>query len=347
MHEAFIKHTENDVHRHQRRKNQPWLTGQRTLERLRRPLEIAADRRRHADLGLGLIEQNHRITQRNAGRQVERQVGGREHAVVGNRQRANGRRIELGQRRQRHHLATQRRTQVEIVEAFGLAALLGVQLQNHVVLVDLGLEFIDLPLPESIVQRLVDIAGGQAETGGGAAVDADVSDAAAQLQVVGNIAERRVAAQFFRQALGPGAEGRTVVALEHVLVLGAARAGAEVDVLPCTQVQDDSRDFHQLRANPVDELAGRDIAVTAFFQGNPKAAVGDGLVTAGHTDRVGKCRDCGIGSDDFGHRQVFFHHVAVGNIGGGFSGAEDETGVLYREETFRNEDVTGDGQSQR
>jgi hypothetical protein len=84
--------------------------------------------------------------------------------------------------------------------------LLGVQFQDHVVLVDLGLELVDLALAEGVVQRLVDIGGGQAETRGGAAVDADVGDAAAQLQVVGQVAERRVAAQFFGQALGPGVQ---------------------------------------------------------------------------------------------------------------------------------------------
>ncbi|MNH42250.1 hypothetical protein D3C79_1039140 [compost metagenome] len=54
-----------------------------------------------------------------------------------------------------------------------------------------------------------------------------------------------------------------------------------------------------------------------------------------------------VGGDDFRHCQVFFHHVAVGNIGSCFGGAEDETGVLDREEPLGNEDVTGDGQSQR
>ncbi|MCY1406667.1 hypothetical protein D9M71_219400 [compost metagenome] len=102
--------------------------------------------------------------------------------------------------------------------------MLCVQLQDHVVLVDLGLEFIDLALAEGIVQGFVDVAGAQPETRRGAAVDADVGDAAAQLQIVGNIAEGRVGAQFFRQALGPGAQGRAIVALEHILVLGTARA---------------------------------------------------------------------------------------------------------------------------
>jgi hypothetical protein len=69
----------------------------------------------------------------------------------------------VGQRRQRHHLAGQRRAQVEVVEAFGLAALAGVQFQDHLVLVGLGLELVDLALAEGVVQRLVDIGGGQAE----------------------------------------------------------------------------------------------------------------------------------------------------------------------------------------
>ncbi|MNT38360.1 hypothetical protein D3C72_1745490 [compost metagenome] len=175
---------------------------------------------------------------------------------MGDGQRADGRRIEPGQGRQRHHFPAQGRAQVEVVEAFGLAALLGIQFQDHVVLVDLGLEFIDLTLAESIVQGFVDVTGGEAETCSGATVDADVGDAAAQLQVVGNIAERRVAAQFFRQALRPCREGRAVVALEYVLILRAARAGAEVDVLAGAQIEDDAGDFHQLRTDAVDKLAG-------------------------------------------------------------------------------------------
>ncbi|MCY1406668.1 hypothetical protein D9M71_219410 [compost metagenome] len=102
-----------------------------------------------------------------------------------------------------------------------------------------------------------------------------------------------------------------------------------------------------MRTNPVDELTGRDIAVAAFFQGDPETAVGDGLVAAGDTDRVRERFHGRVGGDDFRHGEVFFHHVAVRNVSSGFGGAEDEAGVLDREEAFRNEDVTGDGQTQR
>ncbi|MNE70317.1 hypothetical protein D3C80_1661020 [compost metagenome] len=159
----------------------------------------------------------------------------------------------------------------------------GVEFENHVVLVDLGLELVDLALTEGVVERFVDVAGGQPKACGRRPVDGDVGDAAAQLQVVGQVAECRDAPQFFRQALGPQIQRRAVVALEHVLVLGPAGTGAQVDVLPGAQVQHDTRDGHQLWPNPVDELAGRHVTVTAFFQGDPEPAVGDGLVATGDT----------------------------------------------------------------
>ncbi|MNF85214.1 hypothetical protein D3C84_676020 [compost metagenome] len=62
---------------------------------------------------------------------------------------------------------------------------------------------------------------------------------------------------------------------------------------------------------------------------------------------MGKGLHSWIGGDNFCHRQVFFHHVAVGNVGGSFGGAKDETGVLDRKEAFRDEDVTGNCQAQR
>jgi len=62
---------------------------------------------------------------------------------------------------------------------------------------------------------------------------------------------------------------------------------------------------------------------------------------------VGKRLHGRVGGDDFGHRQVFFHHVAVGDIRSGFSGTEDETGVLHREKSLGDKNVTGNRQCQR
>ncbi|MNN17966.1 hypothetical protein D3C81_1311650 [compost metagenome] len=127
----------------------------------------------------------------------------------------------MGHRRQRHHLVAQGRAQVEVVEALGLAALAGVQFEDDLVLVGLGLELADLALAEGVVQRLIDVSGGQAEARSGLAVDVDAGDAGPQLQVVGQVTQRRVFAQAVGQALGPQVQRHAVVALEHVLVLGA------------------------------------------------------------------------------------------------------------------------------
>ncbi|MCY1398095.1 hypothetical protein D9M71_131210 [compost metagenome] len=255
MYETFVEHAQDDVNRHQRRENQPRLARQRTLESLGRALEGADDRTGHAQLGHGLVEDAHGIAQGHARGQVEGQVGGGKQAVMGDRQWAGAGRLDPRQRRQRDHFATLRGTQVEVIEAFGLAPLLGVKLENHLVLVGFGLELADLALAEGVIKRLVDIGGGQAEAGGGDAVDVDAGNTASQLQVVGHVAKGRVGAQAFGQALGPQVELGAVVALEHVLVLAAAGAGAEVDVLAGAQVQHNARYLGHFRPQFVDELA--------------------------------------------------------------------------------------------
>ena len=262
-------------------------------------------------------------------------------------QRATDRCIDLGHGRQRHHVAGLRRTQVEVVQALGLGALLRVEFKDDVVLIDLGLELIHLSLAKGVIERFIDIGGGQSEARGGVSVDADVGDAGAQLQVVGQVAKGRVGAQFFRQALGPGSEGRPVIALEHVLILAAAGAGAQVDVLSGAQVQHDAGHFGQLRAYTVDELTGRHIALTAVFEGDPETPVGDGLVAAGHAHGVRKRLDGRIVADDVGQCQMLFHHVRVGHVGGSLAGAQHKAGVLHREEPFGDQHITGHGHGQR
>src|SRR3546814_11358256 len=74
----------------------------------------------------------------------------------------------------------------------------------------------------------------------------DVGDTAAQLQIVGDVPERGVAAQPVGEFLCPGVERRAVVALEYVLILGAARTGTEVDVLPGPQVQHHAGNAQQI-----------------------------------------------------------------------------------------------------
>ena len=61
---------------------------------------------------------------------------------------------------------------------------------------------------------------------------------------------------------------------------------------------------------------------------------------------MGERQDRRIGADDLRQREVFFHHVRVGNVGRRLSGAQREGGVLYRKEALGNDDVADHGQGQ-
>ncbi|MNJ63722.1 hypothetical protein D3C77_596400 [compost metagenome] len=61
---------------------------------------------------------------------------------------------------------------------------------------------------------------------------------------------------------------------------------------------------------------------------------------------MGERPHCRVGFDDLGQCLVFFDHVRVGDIRSAFRGAEDEAGVLHREETFGNGDIADHRQRQ-
>jgi hypothetical protein len=57
VNETLVKHAEDDVHRDQGSENQQRFGGERILERRGSALETAVNRRRHAHLEFGLIDE--------------------------------------------------------------------------------------------------------------------------------------------------------------------------------------------------------------------------------------------------------------------------------------------------
>ncbi|KAG1254178.1 hypothetical protein G6F68_010976 [Rhizopus microsporus] len=277
---------EGSVDRMQCGQDQHRLAGQRLLERLRGTLETAADAGRHADLRLCLLDQRDRLAQRDARRQVERQVHRRQHAIVADRQRTVARRLHLRHGRQRHHLPGQRRAQVEVGQRVDLAEQARCDLQDHPVLVGIGLELVDLALAEGVVEHLVDIVGGEAEARCGGAVDLQPGDTGAHLLVVGHVAQLRQAAQARGQLFGPARQFAAVLPAQGVLVLGARRTGTEVDVLRGAHVHGDAGHAGHLRAQAVDEGVHVHVAVAAVLEDEPEAPVGQGLAATGRAHRM-------------------------------------------------------------
>ncbi|WP_354685185.1 hypothetical protein [Cupriavidus necator] len=89
-----------------------------------------------------------------------------------------------------------------------------------------------------------------------------------------------------REPLRPRVQLGGIVALEHILVLRARLAGADVDVLRRAQEELDAGHCRQLGQQPVDQRAGGDVAVGAVLQHDPEAAVGKRLAAAGYADRM-------------------------------------------------------------
>ncbi len=93
---ALVEHAEHDVHGHHRGEDQQQRARQRGAERLGRTLEARLDTGRQADLLLHRFDHFHRLAERHAAGQVERQGHRRELADMVDQQG----RVALLQRRQ-------------------------------------------------------------------------------------------------------------------------------------------------------------------------------------------------------------------------------------------------------
>ena len=98
----------------------------------------------------------------------------------------------------------------------------------------------------------------------------------------------------------PGVQLVQIGILQHVLELAARDAAADGDVLRRLQEQPGARDLGELRAQPVDDLRGRGVAVVAQLQADDEAAgiLGVAVARAEERSEVG---DVGILRD---HRRT-------------------------------------------
>ena len=83
MDQAFVEHSQHDVDRRHRRRNQHRFAGERGLEGLSGALKAGMNGAGHADLRLRLFERGNRLTEGDAGREVEgERDGGKLRLVI-------------------------------------------------------------------------------------------------------------------------------------------------------------------------------------------------------------------------------------------------------------------------
>ncbi len=136
----------------------------------------------------------------------------------------------------------------------GVALESRVGFQDHVVLVHLGIHRVDLTLPESVVQRVVYRRRRDPEARGRRPVDGQGGGNTVQLLVRDDVGELGQSFQFRQQIVHDRIELVLVRVFQGVLILRAADAVIDGQVLNGLHVKLDARDLVQFRIQPADHL---------------------------------------------------------------------------------------------
>ena len=183
-----------------------------------------------------------RVAERGVRRQIEADGHRRELLLVRDHQRRGGV-LEARERRRAAPARRRCRARRAATASSGSLWYSRHRLQDHAVLVGLRVDGRDLALAEGVVERVVDGLQRHAEPAGELAVDVDLQPQALVLRLGGDVAHDRRGLQPLRQPLRPQRRPPSASgAGQRVLVLRAADAGRDLDVLHRLEVHDHAGD---------------------------------------------------------------------------------------------------------
>jgi hypothetical protein len=128
--------------------------------------------------------------------------------------------------------------------------------------------------------------------------------------------------------------------------LAACDAPAYRDVLRRLQEQPHPRNLRQFRAQPVDDLRSRNVAVIAQLQSNNEPAGILGIAVAWSEERA-EIGDVRVLRDHIGKLALDLPHLVRRNVLSRLGNAEDHADVLNRKEAFRHHDEQHAGNGNR
>src|ERR1700719_2670709 len=117
------------------------------------------------------------------------------------------------------------------------------------VLVQAFIDVGDLALAEGVAEGVVDVLEAHAEAAGGIAVDDDVAGQAAHLLIRIDVAQFRDLGEALLEDGGPVDEVGQIVGLQRVLVLRAAKAASDGEILNSLQIEGGTRNVRTRLAN--------------------------------------------------------------------------------------------------
>ena len=148
------------------------------------------------------------------------------------------------------------------------------------VLIRLGVERADLPLTERVVKGGVDLVGRDAQPRRSRAIDVQVHAYAVGLLIGCNVTHLRDSAQLGYKPVGPQVKFILVGVFERVLVLRAADAIIDSQVLHGLQVEVDTSDLVGTLLQPCKNVPGTTMPLRAGLQVDLNTAAVQGAVCA-------------------------------------------------------------------
>ena len=183
------------------------------------------------------------------------------------------------------------RQRVRVVLIFRLG------LEDHAVLVRLPVDGRNLALAKGIAQGVDDGLHRDSKPAGGVAIDLDVQAEAVILRLRGDVLHDRRRAQLLRKLRRPIVDLLHVGAGERVLILRAAHARRDLDVLHRLKVDDHARDRGDRPLQPIHDRRHRRLALIARAQGDGKPAGIRRGIHRRHADHGHHAGDVGILAD--------------------------------------------------
>ncbi len=331
MAEVFVQHRQHHVDDDHGEQQQQGQLHRRFLEFLCRTGELQRHFGRH-HFPCGVERGRQRGVERSARREVERQRDRGLLAVVMHRDRAHSglhlrHRIEPGERPRRRlerQLADHRRAQLGLRQ----------HLDADVVLVAGAVDFANAAPAQRVVQGLLHLLCGDAETRRLDRIEADPEFGIAQLQVAADVDDQRHRVEAFFDGVRHRLEHFEIARGQRQLVVGAGGQGADVDRRRILQGDADAGKLAGGRTQLVDDVVGAGTGVARGQADHQAADVAPGDAAAGLSRRGHQAFDRRMRLHDGGQLLLALAQVIEGDAFRITHAGEDHPGVDARDETL-------------
>src|SRR6267154_198448 len=332
MNVALVQNAENDVNSYESSQDEDGFIGQGLEKSSRRALESGLNARRHIQFLLCGVDGVHGVAQGPIGSQIERECDDWKLALMIESQSGVARvKPRKGAERD---LRAVGRFYINIFQRIRILLELRIDFHDHVILIELGKNRGDLPLAKSIVKRVVNVGGKNAEARGGVAVDGDGSDEALIQLVAGDVAKFRKRFQFVDEAWSPVSEFFGIDIFKAVLELRAADAVFHSQVLDRLQEERDAIDFGERGLQAADDIGSVDFALGQRFEIDLDAAAVQRGVRAVDADKRGKAFHRLVFENDVRESLLAARHGRERNVLRAFRDAQNHSRILNRKKSF-------------